>query len=406
MNLVVDTVRQPRHLRLVTLGLSILALLTTLFWLANRGEQWTLGSWTEQPKTTKPIVLAQTNSTFIAINPYTGTVVSQHPGSAALLAATANGQQVVAATDDALIVYRLPDWAVAYRLPLDNQLPNLHQLATYHPDLPRAKPRPVTLEVDPTGRYAAVGFVSMGEHPDPAFLDTPPWILWVTAIDLQQGAWLPWIHPLPGTDWIYIVPTPEKLFLAGSPIAATSQPLSPGTLFALDPTTGQVQGQLALPAVSPAHFSAAEGGRHPRVAAVRSFGDQLLVATEQLEVFVVDPGTLQVTRQVAPLSPTILVRGAQVWLTTERLVALTQTSELIQADLVSGQIVARRSLPTDWTAELVTFLPDEHVALLLLSNGLPGCLVRVPFQGEIEQLLCGLDTNLYERRFAVTGGIG
>lgn len=406
MNLVVDTVRQPRHLRLVTLGLSILALLTTLFWLANRGEQWTLGSWTEQPKTTKPIVLAQTNSTFIAINPYTGTVVSQHPGSAALLAATANGQQVVAATDDALIVYRLPDWAVAFRLPLDNQLPNLHQLATYHPDLPRAKPRPVTLEVDPTGRYAAVGFVSMGEHPDPAFLDTPPWILWVTAIDLQQGAWLPWIHPLPGTDWIYIVPTPEKLFLAGSPIAATSQPLSPGTLFALDPTTGQVQGQLALPAVSPAHFSAAEGGRHPRVAAVRSFGGQLLVATEQLEVFVVDPGTLQVTRQVAPLSPTILVRGPQVWLTTERLVALTQTSELIQADLVSGQIVARRSLPTDWTAELVTFLPDEHVALLLLSNGLPGCLVRVPFQGEIEQLLCGLDTNLYERRFAVAGGIG
>ncbi|MFN3337038.1 MAG: hypothetical protein ACK42I_06000, partial [Thermomicrobium sp.] len=289
MSLVVDTERQPRYLRLVPLGLSVLALLTSLIWLTNRGASWTLGSWIDHPATSKPMILAQTNSTFLAIDPYTGSVVSQNPGSAALLAASANGQQVIAATDDALTVYRLPDWAVAHRLPLADQLPNRHQLASYHPDLPQAQPRPITLAVDPTGRFAAVGFVSMGERPDPAFLDTPPWILWVAAVDLQQGTWLSWIYPLPGTDWIYLVPTPEKLFLAGRPMITSSQPLSLGTLLALDPMTGQVQGQLSLPAVSPVHFTTSEGGRHPQIAAVRSLGDQLLVATDQLAVFAVDP---------------------------------------------------------------------------------------------------------------------
>lgn len=363
-------------------------------------QQPRLTAWlVTQPEPLRPTVIAQTSTHLVALDARSGEVIADHPGGAAVLAASPTGERVLALTEEEATVYRFPGWTVEHTVALGPSMPPAQSL----PALREAWPRPVVAQVSADSRYAAVSLVSMGTPP------AYPWILWVTTLDLERGTWASWAFPVPGAQYTYLVAGSEHLFVVARD-NAVSRLDTVGSVYQLDPASGTLLQKRELRSTDPgfAPFPDGPGGRVPSVAGVRLSGRTLDVVTERLELFRFDAATLQLIEQRPPLSAAILTWQV-AWLGPDRLAVLTHTDALAIADLAERTLTTRLSLEGLAGEQLAGADPATDSVLLLAyderSLQAAACLFRLTLTGERTTLACGLDLNLYERRFAPTGGL-
>mgnify|MGYP000017992372 CR=1 FL=1 len=399
-----DAVRPPadrsaRPLGLVpaaALLLVVVALTAGLLFVAPPRPSAGLADLSNGGQTT---VIAQTGSEFLALDPRSGQVLTQHPGAAAVIAASADTQTVLAQIDGAIHVYRLPNWEERFRIPLTTEIPPVAALARQFPDFGAEPPRLFRAAVAPDGRFAILGFISFGTKPDARFFDTLPWVIWVAGLDLKNGRWSDWAFPVPGAQMLTLLATSKSLL-----VLSHDQHLSRGgqlgTVYHLDPVSGALRARTTLVPEFPgtALIAGTEAARAPGIAGARISDSRLVVVTEQLEVFVLDPATLRLVEHRRPLSENILAREALIL--PNLVVALTHTDELLVIDRHRHAVVARQSVEAD---ELVTFDPEDNAALVMTRRDRGACLERIRSSGDRHILRCGLDTNPYEPRYAVGG---
>jgi hypothetical protein len=347
----------------------------------------------------KTTIIAQTGSELLALDPRSGQVLTQRPGAAAVIAVSADTRTVLAQIGEAIHVYRLPDWEERFRIPLTTEIPPVAALARQFPDFGAEPPRLFQAAVAPDGRFAVLGFISYGTKPDARFFDTLPWVIWVAGLDLKTGRWSDWAFPVPGAQNLTLLATSESLL-----VLSHDNQLSPGghigTVYHLDPASGALRARATLVPEIPgtALIAGTEAARAPGMAGARISDARLVVVTEQLEVFVLDPVTLRLVEHHRPLSENILAREALIL--PNHVVALTHTDELLVVDRNRHAVVARQPVEAD---ELVAFDPEDNAALVMTWQDRGACLERIESSGDRHTLRCGLDTNPYEPRYAVGG---
>lgn len=354
-----------------------------------------------RPEPAPALILVQTATHSLVLDARSGQIVSQQPGTSAILAADPGGRLVLSITYDRVTVSRLPSWSTVHVLSIDSEIPPAQAVRRAFPALGDDSPRPYAAEVSPDARYAAVGFVSMAPEP------SSWWILWVATLDLERGTWASWALPVPGAHYAYLLPASNHLFVLARDNAVANFDTA-GSLYRLDPDTGTLQGQVVLRSAEPgfAPIAGTAAARVPAVTGAHLGTNTLAVLTERLELFVFDPTTLRPVEHRAPISAEILAREI-AWLDDDRVIALTQTEELVMVDLANATIATRLPLSGLFGTQLVGADPTTGDVLVMgypiASEPGSACLYRFGLDGTRDTLSCGLDLNLYERRFARTG---
>jgi hypothetical protein len=118
-----------------------------------------------RPEPAPALILAQTATHSLVLDARSGQIVSQQPGTSAILAADPGGRLVLSITYDRVTVSRLPSWSTVHVLSIDSEIPPAQAVRRAFPALGDDSPRPYVAEVSPDARYAAVGFVSMAPEP-------------------------------------------------------------------------------------------------------------------------------------------------------------------------------------------------------------------------------------------------
>jgi hypothetical protein len=283
-----------------------------------------------------------------------------------------------------LEIRSLPDWALEAVLPLGLQAPPLADLATREPEL-LANPWLASAAFSADGKLAALAFYG-GSGPIPQLI--------VTAYDLEKRTWASWAKGLGGASYVWLFPSRERLLVVNRSVLP-QWTNSLGDVFALDPQTGRVLAQQAIPRLITAYLPVrgqSAPSMAPSLAAPVLVGNQLWLVTADLARLILDPRTLEIRSADPPLTRDLAAQF--VALAGDRLIAFsTEASELLAIDAASWQLTATHRLPEErfpYRWHLVGSDPAQHA--VYLADIAEGCLWRFPLDsGTLSApLACGL----------------
>jgi hypothetical protein len=284
-----------------------------------------------------------------------------------------------------LEIRSLPDWTLEAVLPLGLQAPPLADLATREPEL-LANPWLASAAFSADGKLAALAFYG-GSGPIPQLI--------VTAYDLEKRAWASWAKGLGGTSYVWLFPSRERLLVVNRSVLP-QWTNSLGDVFALDPQTGRVLAQQAIPRLITAYLPVrgqSAPSMAPGLAAPVLVGNQLWLVTDDLARLILDPRTLEIRSADPPLTRDLAAQF--VALAGDWLVAFsTEASALLAIDAASWQLTATHRLPEEgfpYRWHLVGSDPAQHA--VYLADIAEGCLWR--FQLDSGTLSAPLACGLY-----------
>jgi len=282
-----------------------------------------------------------------------------------------------------LEIRSLPDWTLEAVLPLGLQAPPLADLATREPEL-LANPWLASAAFSADGKLAALAFYG-GSGPTPQLI--------VTAYDLEKRTWASWAKGLGGTSYVWLFPSRERLLVVNRSVLP-QWTNSLGDVFALDPQTGRVLAQQAIPRLITAYLPVrgqSAPSMAPGLAAPVLVGNQLWLVTADLARLILDPRTLEIRSADPPLTRDLAAQF--VALAGDWLVAFsTEASELLAIDAASWQLTATHRLPEEgfpYRWHLVGSDPAQHA--VYLADIAEGCLWRFQLaDGTLSPLACQL----------------
>jgi hypothetical protein len=283
-----------------------------------------------------------------------------------------------------LEIRSLPDWTLEAVLPLGLQAPPLADLATREPEL-LANPWLASAAFSADGKLAALAFYG-GSGPIPQLI--------VTAYDLEKRTWASWAKGLGGSSYVWLFPSRERLLVVNRSVLP-QWTNSLGDVFALDPQTGRVLAQQAIPRLITAYLPVrgqSAPSMAPGLAGPVLVGNQLWLVTDDLARLILDPRTLEIRSADPPLTRDLAAQF--VALAGDWLVAFsTEASELLAIDAASWQLTATHRLPEEgfpYRWHLVGSDPAQHA--VYLADLAEGCLWRFPLDsGTLSApLACGL----------------
>ncbi|MBO9386886.1 MAG: hypothetical protein J7453_10665 [Thermomicrobium sp.] len=282
-----------------------------------------------------------------------------------------------------LEIRSLPDWTLEAVLPLGLQAPPLADLATREPEL-LANPWLASAAFSADGKLAALAFYG-GSGPIPQLI--------VTAYDLEKRAWASWAKGLGGTSYVWLFPSRERLLVVNRSVLP-QWTNSLGDVFALDPQTGRVLAQQAIPRLITAYLPVrgqSAPSMAPGLAAPVLVGNQLWLVTDDLARLILDPRTLEIRSADPPLTRDLAAQF--VALAGDWLVAFsTEASALLVIDAASWQLTATHRLPEEgfpYRWHLVGSDPAQHA--VYLADIAESCLWRFQLaDGTLPPLACQL----------------
>jgi hypothetical protein len=282
-----------------------------------------------------------------------------------------------------LEIRSLPDWTLEAVLPLGLQAPPLADLATREPEL-LANPWLASAAFSADGKLAALAFYG-GSGPIPQLI--------VTAYDLEKRTWASWAKGLGGTSYVWLFPSRERLLVVNRSVLP-QWTNSLGDVFALDPQTGRVLAQQAIPRLITAYLPVrgqSAPSMAPGLAAPVLVGNQLWLVTDDLARLILDPRTLEIRSADPPLTRDLAAQF--VALAGDWLVAFsTEASALLVIDAASWQLTATHRLPEEgfpYRWHLVGSDPAQHT--VYLADIAEGCLWRFQLaDGTLSPLACQL----------------
>ncbi len=282
-----------------------------------------------------------------------------------------------------LEIRSLPDWTLEAVLPLGLQAPPLADLATREPEL-LANPWLASAAFSADGKLAALAFYG-GSGPIPQLI--------VTAYDLEKRTWASWAKGLGGTSYVWLFPSRERLLVVNRSVLP-QWTNSLGDVFALDPQTGRVLAQQAIPRLITAYLPVrgqSAPSMAPGLAAPVLVGNQLWLVTDDLARLILDPRTLEIRSADPPLTRDLAAQF--VALAGDWLVAFsTEASALLAIDAASWQLTATHRLPEEgfpYRWHLVGSDPAQHT--VYLADIAEGCLWRFQLaDGTLSPLACQL----------------
>jgi hypothetical protein len=282
-----------------------------------------------------------------------------------------------------LEIRSLPDWTLEAVLPLGLQAPPLADLATREPEL-LANPWLASAAFSADGKLAALAFYG-GSGPIPQLI--------VTAYDLEKRAWASWAKGLGGTSYVWLFPSRERLLVVNRSVLPQWTNWL-GDVFALDPQTGRVLAQQAIPRLITAYLPVrgqSAPSMAPSLAAPVLVGNQLWLVTADLARLILDPRTLEIRSADPPLTRDLaaqFVALAGGWLVAFS----TEASELLAIDAASWQLTTTHRLPEEgfpYRWHLVGSDPAQHA--VYLADIAEGCLWRFQLaDGTLSPLACQL----------------
>jgi len=282
-----------------------------------------------------------------------------------------------------LEIRSLPDWTLEAVLPLGLQAPPLADLATREPEL-LANPWLASAAFSADGKLAALAFYG-GSGPIPQLI--------VTAYDLEKRAWASWAKGLGGSSYVWLFPSRERLLVVNRSVLP-QWTNSLGDVFALDPQTGRVLAQQAIPRLITAYLPVrgqSAPSMAPGLAAPVLVGNQLWLVTDDLARLILDPRTLEIRSADPPLTRDLAAQF--VALAGDWLVAFsTEASALLVIDAASWQLTATHRLPEEgfpYRWHLVGSDPAQQT--VYLADIAEGCLWRFQLaDGTLSPLACQL----------------
>ncbi|MBO9351634.1 MAG: hypothetical protein J7449_09170, partial [Thermomicrobium sp.] len=259
----------------------------------------------------------------------------------------------------------------------------LADLATREPEL-LANPWLASAAFSADRKLAALAFYG-GSGPIPQLI--------VTAYDLEKRTWASWAKGLGGSSYVWLFPSRERLLVVNRSVLP-QWTNSLGDVFALDPQTGRVLAQQAIPRLITAYLPVrgqSAPSMAPGLAAPVLVGNQLWLVTDDLARLILDPRTLEIRSADPPLTRDLAAQF--VALAGDWLVAFsTEASALLVIDAASWQLTATHRLPEEgfpYRWHLVGSDPAQHT--VYLADIAEGCLWRFQLaDGTLSPLACQL----------------
>lgn len=277
-----------------------------------------------------------------------------------------------ATTYPSLELWRVSDWTVERSVPITPDIAPVRILAAQYPSTAGQTPTVLDLASDPAGHWVAVAFWSMAT---PYSDGTRSQLVWVTSLDLQTGQWAPWVYPLPSSQTVSLLALSDRILVLAHSLRTTTRH-TVANLVSLDPRNGTVLAELPLESWSVQGKPLDEDPSSPHntfstALPPQLWNNRILVVTDDLELFLIDPRSLRLVEHRPPLADRLVV-GGRPYLIGDLLVLVGQSLWVL--DVSNGRVITTFPLPTIPEGNWLLAGVDTAQRTAFLLNTKEGCL--------------------------------